>query len=66
MDKNIYIALAILLVTIISLSIAVFRMSYNIVNEIKESRTREDLLLQEVKLLDYQINVLTNQVLGEK
>lgn len=32
-------------------------------NEIKESRVREDLLLQEVKLLDYQINVLTNEVI---
>lgn len=30
---------------------------------IKESRKREDLLYQEVKILDYQIDVLTKAVL---
>lgn len=33
--------------------------------EIKESRVREDLLFQEIKLLDYQINVLTAKVIGD-
>lgn len=33
--------------------------------EIKESRVREDLLLQEVKLLDYQIDVLTKKLFEE-
>ncbi len=31
--------------------------------DIAESRHREDLLLQEVKLLDYQVDILTKQVL---
>lgn len=34
-------------------------------DEVKESRVREDLLMQEMKLLDYQINVLTTKTMGE-
>ena len=38
----------------------------NLVEEIKTSREREDLLLQEVKLLDYQVSVISNQVLSKE
>lgn len=37
--------------------------TFNAENEIKISREREDLLLQQVKLLDYQISVLTERIM---
>ena len=53
-----------LIMVFILISLIVIANKFKLINnEIKESRMREDLLLQEVKLLDYQINVLTNTVL---
>lgn len=39
-------------------------LTYVLKNEIKKSRIREDLLLQEVKILDYQLNIMTDNFIN--
>ena len=53
------------ILSLILSAIAVVR-THNSFKEIDLSRTRENLLLREIKLLDYQISVLTEQVMNEK
>ena len=53
-------------ILLLALIWAVVLFCLNWVEEIKTSREREELLLQKVKLMDYQIDVITNQVLDSK